>query len=33
MRLWETLVRLTFASFMSGLGLLLILLYSGVRIV
>jgi hypothetical protein len=33
MWLWETLIRMTFASFMCGLVLLLILLYSGVPIV
>jgi hypothetical protein len=33
MRLWETLVRVIFGTFMGGLVLLLILLYSGVRIV
>jgi hypothetical protein len=33
MRLWETLVRVTFGTFMGGLVLLLILLYSGVPIV
>jgi hypothetical protein len=33
MRLSETLVRMTFASFMGGLVLLLILLYSGAPIV
>jgi hypothetical protein len=32
-RLWETLVRVTFGTFMGGLVLLLILLYSGVPIV
>ena len=32
MRLWETLVRVTFGTFM-GLVLLLIILYSGVPIV
>jgi hypothetical protein len=30
---WETLVRVTFGTFMGGLVLLLILLYSGVPIV
>jgi hypothetical protein len=30
---WETLVRITFGTFMGGLVLLLILLYSGVPIV
>jgi len=30
---WETLVQVTFGSFMGGLVLLLILLYSGVPIV
>jgi hypothetical protein len=30
---WETVVRVTFGSFMGGLVLLLILLYSGVPIV
>ena len=33
MRLWETLVRVTFGTSMGGLVLLLILLYSGVPIV
>ena len=33
MRLWETLVHVTFGTFMGGLVLLLILLYSGVPIV
>ena len=33
MRLWETLVRVTFGTFMGGLVLLFILLYSGVPIV
>jgi hypothetical protein len=33
MWLWQTLVRITFASFMASLVLLLILLYSGVPIV
>jgi hypothetical protein len=32
-RLWETLVRVTFETFVGGLVLLLILLYSGVPIV
>jgi hypothetical protein len=32
-RLWETLVRVTFAIFVGGLTMLLILLYSGVPIV
>jgi hypothetical protein len=31
--LWETLVRVTFGTFMGGLVLLLLLLYSGVPIV
>ena len=30
---WETLVRITFGTFMGGLVLLLVLLYSGVPIV
>jgi hypothetical protein len=33
MRLWETLVRVTFGTFMGGVVLLLILLYSGGPIV
>jgi hypothetical protein len=33
MWLWETWVRIAFASFMGGLVLLLIFLYSGVPIV
>jgi hypothetical protein len=33
MWLWETLVRIAFASFMGGLVLLLIFLYSGIPIV
>jgi hypothetical protein len=33
MRLWETLVRIAFGSFLGGLVLLLIFLYSGVPIV